>query len=337
MSFLAVPDTLVFMYSYKCNFECDHCSIGSSPREHVLLEWEYVEKAIREAYWIPSIKVVVFTGGEPTLFPEHLKRGIKLATEMGFVTRLVTNAWWASTYERAKKFLEELVSLGLRELNISFDRFHLPHLQRFGGFANIVNAARAAVELGLDVVVGTIKLAIEDEQPDYNRIRSKLDEVGLNSVIVTEDFPAPLGRARFKIPRNLLTQINRPKEGIGCIDAVAKIVIHPNGDVIFCCGHVINTEARPLFVVGNIKNESLEEIVARLNRHVLAWYLRVKGPAALMKKLSMEEEVLHPCEVCYLAGTKYMDKLIKIKDELLREILPSTNINTLPVGAHGPN
>ncbi len=335
MSFFAIPDTLVFMYSYKCNFECDHCSIGSSPREFTVLELDYLEKVIREAYWIPSIKVVVFTGGEPTLFPEHLKRGIKLAADLGFVTRLVTNAWWASTYERARKFLEELATLGLRELNISFDRFHLPHLQRFGGFTNVVNAARAAVELGLDVVVGTIKLAVDDGQPDYDRIRSKLDEAGLTNVIVTEDFPAPLGRARFKIPRGAICQTNRPKEGVGCVDAVAKIVVHPNGDITFCCGHAINTEARPLFVVGNIKNESLEVIVARLNRHILAWYLRVKGPAALMKKLNMEDEVLHPCEVCYLAGTKYRDKLLNIKDELLREILPSTDKSMLPTKAHG--
>jgi hypothetical protein len=54
-----------------------------------------------------------------------------------------------------------------------------------------------------------------------------------------------------------------------------------------------------------------------------------------MKKLNMEDEVLHPCEVCYLAGTKYRDKLLNIKDELLREILPSTDKSMLPTKAHG--
>jgi MoaA/NifB/PqqE/SkfB family radical SAM enzyme len=86
-------------------------------------------EVLDQAYNIPSIQVVVFTGGEPTLYPER----IKYAFELGFTVRLVTNAWWAGNYEEAKTFLEELHSYGLKELNISYDDFHLPWLTTYGG------------------------------------------------------------------------------------------------------------------------------------------------------------------------------------------------------------
>lgn len=128
-----IPHTISFLYSYRCNFNCAHCSVGGGPQHTEVLEIEYLAEVLDQAYNIPSIQVVVFTGGEPTLYPEHLKFGIKYAFELGFTVRLVTNAWWAGNYEEAKTFLEELHSYGLKELNISYDDFHLPWLTTYGG------------------------------------------------------------------------------------------------------------------------------------------------------------------------------------------------------------
>ncbi|WP_243676256.1 hypothetical protein [Vulcanisaeta distributa] len=70
-----------------------------------VLPIDVLKKVINETYYVPSIHVIVFTGGEPTLHPKHLRFGIKYASEKGFITRLVTNAWWARTYDRAKESL----------------------------------------------------------------------------------------------------------------------------------------------------------------------------------------------------------------------------------------
>jgi MoaA/NifB/PqqE/SkfB family radical SAM enzyme len=75
---------------------------------------EVLRKVIDEAYFIPSIRVIAFTGGEPTLHPRHLRFGIEYASKRGFITRLLTNAWWARDYNRAKEFLSELKRLGFR-------------------------------------------------------------------------------------------------------------------------------------------------------------------------------------------------------------------------------
>ncbi len=73
-----------------------------------VLPIDVLRKVIDEAYYVPSIRVIVFTGGEPTLHPVHLRFGIKYASDRGFITRLVTNAWWARTYDKAREFLGEL-------------------------------------------------------------------------------------------------------------------------------------------------------------------------------------------------------------------------------------
>jgi len=117
-----IPQSLVFLLTYKCNFNCDHCSICAGPNNHETISESIMKKAIEQAYYIPSIRAVIFTGGESTLHLELLKKGIRHAHEKSFLTRMVTNAWWAKTYEKAKLFLEELASCGLKELNVSYDQ-----------------------------------------------------------------------------------------------------------------------------------------------------------------------------------------------------------------------
>jgi len=113
---------------------------------------------------------------------------------MGFVVRLVTNAWWACTYENAKKFLEELYSLGLKELNISYDGFHLPWLKKYGSEQNVINAAKAGVECGLNVVIAISKHAKSRISTKYTR--EVLLKKGIyKNVEFFEGFIAPLGRA----------------------------------------------------------------------------------------------------------------------------------------------
>lgn len=88
-----IPRTLAVMLTNKCNFYCDHCSVCSGPNVNDVLSDELIMMAIDQCYFIPSIRVVSFTGGEVTLYPEKLKMAIEYAHEKGMLTRIVTNAW----------------------------------------------------------------------------------------------------------------------------------------------------------------------------------------------------------------------------------------------------
>lgn len=132
-----IPRTLAIMLTNKCNFFCDHCSVCSGPDKNDVLSDEVIKKAIDQAYFIPSIRVVSFTGGEVTLYSEKLKMAISYAHEKGFITRIVTNAWWANSLEKSKEYCNELVFYGLDEINISYDDFHEEYLEQFGGEQNL--------------------------------------------------------------------------------------------------------------------------------------------------------------------------------------------------------
>ncbi len=61
------------------------------------------------------------------------------------MSRVVSNGFWATSYEAAIKKLAPLVNAGLTELNISTGDNH----QVYVPFENVVNGLRAAYELGI--------------------------------------------------------------------------------------------------------------------------------------------------------------------------------------------
>jgi MoaA/NifB/PqqE/SkfB family radical SAM enzyme len=323
------PEGLAILYTYKCNFLCEHCSINSSPIENEVLEFKYIEKIINEAYYIPSIKLISFTGGEPTLFPSILKKGISLANVKGFDTRLVTNAWWARTYEYSLKFLKELKDLGLREINISFDIFHKKYLDKLGGERNIVNAVRASLDLGLKVAIAVAK--INSSYIDSNYLRNILGELYGKVELIIEGFISWTGRARVKINR---TQIGRSSSSIsnttGCKYIGTTLALHPDGRITVCCGHVINVkEANWIVTIGNIKTESLYKLIEKMRVNPFLWYIHLKGPHTLVWKFNSNEDIKHICEGCYLLATKYIENLkvlISKKQEFMNKILRGEDI-----------
>lgn len=196
-----IPQSLVFMFTYHCNFNCDHCSVDAGPNLREVTSISVIKSAIDQAYSISTVRMVVFTGGEPTLFLNNLKEGIAYAQTKGFLTRLVTNGWWANTPEKAMGFLRDLVSCGLRELNISYDDFHAPYLENFGGEQNVLNAVQAAQELGLAVLIGSVFHPKARVRTGY--LRQLFSDLGITKVQFLEDFVFPLGRAKHKLPKDM--------------------------------------------------------------------------------------------------------------------------------------
>ncbi|MEW6448953.1 MAG: radical SAM protein [Bacillota bacterium] len=304
-----IPKSLAILLTYKCNFSCDHCSVSAGPKRREVLAADYMRRAIKEAYTVPSIRTVVFTGGEPTLYPDVLEAGIRLAHNMGFVTRLVTNAWWAKTPEQADHFLQNIRAAGLDELNVSYDDFHLPYLERFGGEQNVLNAVQAATELGMTVLVGTVLHPGARINSSYLR-QTFQDARVQKGVKFLEDFVFPLGRARQKLPAHFFISDPGTIEHGACGDAGQTLAILPDGNVLFCCGHVVNNKAQAIFTIDNLASGvSLTEMIERMQRNVLYWWLHLEGPEAVLAELGVEKKFHRRCEACFYLGTAYQEKL----------------------------
>lgn len=318
-----IPQVLAFIITYRCNFLCDHCSVSAGPGRREVIAKDVMRLAIEQAYILPSIRVISFTGGEPSLYQDLLQDGIKLAHEKGFITRLVTNAWWAQTPESAYRFLQDFRIVGLNELNISYDDFHAAYLEAFGGEQNVLNAVRAATDLGMSVLVGSTLYPGAKISSGY--LRRVFKDAGIQQEIkFLEDFVFPLGRARQKLPAHFFPSDVEKRQRGGCNDAGQTFVILPDGEVLFCCGHIVNSKAQEIMTIGSLASgTSLVEIVERMQKNVFYWWLNLEGPEAVLTELGVEKKFYRRCEACFYLGTACREKLralAKRKEEIFAQL-----------------
>lgn len=309
-----IPEVLAFVTTYRCNFLCDHCSLSAGPNRREVLSIHIMRQAIEQAYDLPSIRLVVFTGGEPTLCQDLLYEGIGLARKKGFFTRLVTNGWWAQTPERAREFLQNLQEVGLTEINISYDDFHSSYLKQYGGEQNIINAVMAAIDLKIDVLIGVTLYPGAKIRSSY--LRDIFNKVGISQKIkFLEDYVFPLGRARQKLVNNLFPSHFKKREEGGCEEAGHTLTVLPNGEVLFCCGHIIGSKGEAIMTVDSLSaGVSLPEIVERMQRNVFYWWLHLEGPEAVLSELGVEKNFYRKCEACLYIGTACKKKLESLAD-----------------------
>lgn len=113
-----------FLMTYKCNLECDHCFLYSSPRAQGTMTLPLMRHILDEALKIGSVEWIYFEGGEPFLFYPSLLEGVRMARDKGFKIGIVTNAYGAVSEEDAEAWLHPLAALGVAYLSISDDSFH---------------------------------------------------------------------------------------------------------------------------------------------------------------------------------------------------------------------
>jgi organic radical activating enzyme len=325
-----IPSLLSIFLDYHCNFECQHCSVGSSPRTKFPMPEEILMKAIDDAKEIPTIRVVVFTGGEPTLRKDVLLRGIRRVREAGYLCRVVSNGWWASTPEKAREMVAELKAAGLNELNTSYDDFHAP----FASVDKIVNLVRAALEADLRVAVGVIA----DPRSTYgsSRMREELCR-GLEMtaeqlearVYLLEDYPTPSGTGESLDVTGLDA---RAKLEMGCPEVIKTLSVHPDGTVKVCCGHT-QFYSKDL-TLGSLREERLAEMVDRGKQNIVYWLVHMLGPKRILDQLGVGGTYSSICHACHVLFGNHREALIeyleKNRDKLfVQDVLFSDNLKRI--------
>jgi len=109
---------IAFGYSLACNSSCGHCVARQSFGQDTVMGVDTAEGLI-SGLARANVKGISFTAGEPLLFFEDINRLIRT---YGIFTRVVTNAYWATTPQIADTVAAELKKRGLSQLRISFSR-----------------------------------------------------------------------------------------------------------------------------------------------------------------------------------------------------------------------
>ena len=143
----------ILRLSFRCNQDCSFCWQSRSwPSPPAELYHQWLEEMVQA-----GVKLMIFSGGEPTIFkglPELIQRAAK---EFGLRTQIQTNA----IQLRRREFALKLRKAGLKEAFISFhsaDAAISDHLTRAPGthvhtVAGIKNAIDVGIRVHLNAVV----------------------------------------------------------------------------------------------------------------------------------------------------------------------------------------
>jgi hypothetical protein len=268
-----------------------------------------------------QIEVVVFAGGEPLLLGDTLLDGIRTACSFGKVTRVITNAYWATSAQEARRVVQMLRAAGLHELNVSTDDHHLPFisLQRVrwaydaaceadflsvaithcGGPASILTAEMLQREFG----------AVRPLEPRYDATGMPHQQRWVPGQTKTVLSNAPLQRIGRGIDRigdgelPVLTG-NLATDG-GCKWAMRSPSITPSGHLVACCGFEL--EGNPVLDYGDLRETPARELLDAVDQDLPTNLIAILGPPLIKdllvrnwpNEVRFERDYRSVCEVCW--------------------------------------
>lgn len=325
---------LSVMPTYQCTAACQHCGTYSSPKERTWLDPELMFSGISQSL-DAGYKVVVFTGGEPTLAGENLLKGIRLASSRGAVTRVVTNASWATDEATADAKLAELLEAGLVEINFSTGDQH----SRFVPIDNVMWAARAAAKIPMRTIVIMVETVSERivtkktimTHPQWQRIAKDFPRA---AVRINESPWMPLSeKSTSAYPAGMVSSRRNLPLRAGCNSCLSTTTLQADGRIGACCG--LGMRRIPELQLGNIRDTTIAEADRRGANDFLKRWIRVDGPDKILAwaathdpSIEWEGRYAHRCQSCIRL---YRDPKVrtvlrerhtgKMADVLMREFL----------------
>jgi MoaA/NifB/PqqE/SkfB family radical SAM enzyme len=298
------PQTLTLLGTYKCTAACTDCCFGSNPRITQRLDLPGMLAFIDEAAQYPSMRSVVFSGGECFLLGADLTTAVHFASAKGLNTRCVTNGYWAKALRHGRQRLQELKRAGLRELNISTGDFH----QEWVREETVVNAAALAVELEIEHTVIMVELQKERRVTaatllENPRLRALAADADRDRFRILESPWMPMdARATIDQPTDRVLTRDNVRDRHGCTSIMNTIVATPAGRLDFCCG--LSRERIPELNV-EWQDETLADLLSEAGRDFIKIWLFVDGPERILAwaasknaDIAWEGRYAHHCHAC---------------------------------------
>ena len=278
-----------FLLSYMCNFECDHCFVYSGPSAQGTFTIQQIQSALEEAGKIGTVEWIYFEGGEPCLFYPLMIEGVRRARQMGFQVGVVTNAYFATSEEDARLWLQPLADLGIADLSISDDAFHYGDVED--------NPPKRAVACARELGMPVDSICIE--KPTV----LKKPEQGRGAPVVGGDAMFR-GRAVEKLieglPRRPWQEFDEcPYEDLG---DPGRVHLDCYGNVHLCQG----------ISMGNMWEVRLSELVQNYTagKHPICGPLVEGGPARLAEvyDVNHQDSYVDACHFCYDLRLSLLDR-----------------------------
>lgn len=225
----------------------------------------------------------------------------------GLKGSMVSNAFWATDYDKAYKTLKRLKRNGLTQIALSTGEDHNAYVP----WMNVRNAAVAASHLGI-----VTELRVEHQ---YG-LRTIIDEFNDDTEVMDL-----VNRSKMKFikttwmryhnkgkkPRNSKLRYYHFDECMACKSLLSRIIINPYGEVYACCG--IGVCHIPQMRLGNVNQDSIQTIYERAFDDFLKIWLFTHGPKVILKYVhekTGQEFNWYSTHICDMCRTIFTDKAI---------------------------
>ncbi len=294
---------LVFSVTNRCTARCRDCPVVHEGRPPMSLNAGDMIRIMEDVIPYGFLRLVVFTGGEPLLIGDDLKQAIAFAARHGLLTRVVSNAYWATSKEKARATMRDLQGEGLTELNISCDDFH----QEFVPLENVRNANDAALEIGLPLLLAYRRnpegLIDREYLSKFLGVELKTfvhgEENPRNNVLLEGvNIPIKSGQAR-DCPASADNSWMGP-----CDSVLTRVIIAPDKRVQICCG-IASGSIDELYIGTLYKDGNLIEILRKGNENLVTNWLALEGPSSIQDFvrskapwIDLPESYVNRCHAC---------------------------------------
>lgn len=273
---------LAFGYSTTCNSRCGHCVAAEDFGAGRKMEYDKAREIIVELSRA-GVGGISFSAGEPFLYIDEIAGLVKLCSQIGIYTRIVTNSYWAGTVESADQQVAELKKSGLCQLRLSYSRWHHKHVNR----DNVMNAALSCQKAGMDYFISFVT----DFSPVDDQYEQFLRKHGLMF------FPEPViyaGRAASFKRRPIATDYQA-----NCCSM--NPYLSPDLDMYACCDAGSHFQQTNFFYLGNLKDNTVEQLFARSETDRLHNFIRTMGISniASFARMKAREIITYSkCDLC---------------------------------------
>ena len=273
---------LAFGYSTRCNFKCEHCVATDNIPASNKMDFDRAKETIVQMAQA-GVGGISFSAGEPFLYINEIGELVKLCSQIGIYSRIVTNSFWAKTSEISDNLISELKENGLCQLRLSYSRWHQKSVHK----NNVLNAARSCQKIGLNYFISFVTDFSKEDDPYEQFLRDH----GLTF------FPEPMiyaGRAESFKRRSILTDYQA-----NCCDMNPYLT--PDFDMYACCDAGSHFQETNFFYLGNLNDNTVEQLFTKHETDQLYNLIRTIGLTQIASYTGMKaREIItySKCELC---------------------------------------
>jgi|GEM_PF-1162043 hypothetical protein len=326
---LYTPRGVVFVPTFNCTCMCKHCNNDFKNRDlSVYMDYEKAISILYEAKEI-GLNSIQITGGEITMYPHFMIKIIPHARKLAIrVNKPPTNCYIAENIIETERFFDALKKADYRSgFRISIDPYH-------NGVIPISQVADFIISYNKFFKLSTLTIGscYYDKKKIfelYDELIKCLKEKGLKDIYIDKNkksifingFKIKYGmwkptRPAWQPLADYEVELKTIDKTIACLGpkGVGYLWIEPDFKVRVCS---CNGNCFPDYlIIGDLKKETLTEIINRTGKNKIFKILANYGPAGLRKILNLKDNILDEnkkytfmCELCneILNNEKYIE------------------------------